>query len=892
MTINNIPIKSPKFQIFIKTISIKFIFLFLIISSLHFNAQNTGNIKTSTYFFNTTIKELENNYYNFSATLLSIYVPQSKQTFKQYLETGKIDSNLIVTNFDYSPLSNSIISIYTTNINNPQDRALICTFTTNQDGKGSCIGSLQISTQTEIQFVYEGDVFHSPTQFYTVLPGSFTVPPLKDLVDSSWLIVFFVIGVLIAALYAAGRNPAAMFDITTPKVKGIRAPKPYKIRLSGKGKILSAIAASAASARSLTSRLWSKANMDINFLKAVNTAERYIPNAKEKLKDVYMSNSSDAAAKLSEKISKEGVRSKLINMISSSSRKLKNAEQRKKKLETLEKKAKYEHEIQRIREMKKKVDSEIQNYTQQIKEYENDLKNLSAARLISIAGIENLDINKFEEARNSIDRRILSEFVRYIDKQKDAKIDFVELRKETLQRVDLMNVDNLQARENINKILQAKLELDCLYVAQAIEILNKLQSNYDSLSNETKSKLNDLLSNLKSKRDELSILNEIRSDLTKINVKEIGIDNYVKKVEDTIRLLDQYGELDQYGIHLYLQLKNAKNPEDRLNAAVELEEKYKISLKDQISKMGIKEYTKKIEEVIYKLDKEGNSLYSELLNLNQKQESDKKQLSSEEESRRLNISMELEEKYNLLGLDSLSSFTNITRSLNHFERLLDKFEHDFSNYTLQASKQEQYAFNSLIDFSILSKQSSDYLNEIRTKDVYNLSPKVDENSAVSMFSLYARRSDPDEVYDVLYNFYMSPFSKENTVEFAKERIKFFEDKKEGRTVFDTTFNQIWYLQINPKEEYLNLDMKLIGYYGVDKALTKMEAEKILLSDKPDSDGKRTALDYINYFISTYSSKKIGYERKKEIGYEKKKEIGYEEKPRLEYKKSGKDEEEK
>lgn len=791
--------------------------LLLFVSSFSF-----AQVATSTFLKDPYINEMENGYYNFSATLIAVYVPDGKEAIKQNLEEGKVATSLIVTNFKYNPLKDQNISVYSFPLDNPSDKVLLCQIKTNESGFGSCIGRVSSATQRGILFKYDGNESYAPTQSTSVISTTFITPPFKELVDASWLIVFFIIGVLIAALYTAGRKPISMFDITTPKVKGIKPPKPQKIKLKTSGKFIAATAA-------FTSRFYNKAFMDLRLLKAVNTAEKYIPNSKEKLKEVYSDTPVTAVLKLSENISKEGVRSKLIKLINSNQRGLTSAQKAKEKLQKLKEKAKSDGEQWRIQEMEKKIDRNIEMYTKKIKEYENDLKTLSATNLASIANLDKINYETFKTSKKHIDSSVLSNLIKCINDPNSTKINFYEIRKDTLEYSDMITGD-LEVRDKINNILQAKIELERIYISEAVKILNILNANADNLSASEKQKLKKISDLLTPEKERIELIKDLfkKDEVIKSAIKEYGIDEYIKELNKKVNTLSETGEL--------------KNVKEKLNKEIK-----EIEGKDISSKL----------EIVAKIHKD----YS---------------------------------NYKLVDLyDSI--FESISEIKSNYEASLNKFDHDYTQFQYASKeKEEQKRYNILIDLTVLSKKSTEYLKEIysREKPYYSDYPVLDQNSAEKIFDIIALKYENEIVYDVLYNTYISPFMRENTVEFAKDRIGYFEDKDIGRTVFDTVFDDIWYGRIDPKEEYLNLDMKLIGYYGLKNTLKKMEVEKIILADQPDSDQKRKSLDYINYFINTYSPDKLEYEEKKKIGYEekklleykKKKEIGYEQKKLLEYKK--------
>lgn len=768
-------------------------------------------VKSSTILKSVNYEKLENNYYNFSIELISLYIPESKQNLKNQIETGTIDYSQIVDKFDYSPLSGQEVNIYAVDAYNPNVKEVVCTITTDQYGKGSCIGSVRSPIHAQIFFEYKGDETHIGTSHSLVIPRSISTPPFTEIVDPSWIVIFLVIGVLLAAMYSSGRDPTSILDITTPKVKGVKAPKVQKLKFEGKGKIISAVAIG-----------YQKGKMDIGLLRAVNTIEKNLsPEEKERFRKLY-GNQSQLALEAASKGYK--VKMNLIKMQASVKSKLQSAEKAMKKLQELKKRQLNEGQEWRLREKEKEIDQKINTYTKQIKDYERDIKNLSSEAILSSAGLKGIDIEKFKEINNTLESHFVAYFVQSINNSKDAKIDIQANYENILASIPQLKTNNPDINEKFRNILQAKFDLERLYISEAQKVLEPISLAINSLSEEERKKYNKVLDLITPEKERIKLIKELykNNEVLKNEIKRTGLDYYMTELKKTIDSLkekdpEKYKEYEKF----YEMIKSAKNEKEKLELAIDLQNK----------------------EAPVKLHD--------------------------------------------------SFFSEVSNALTFLNSSIDRFTKEYEQYATRTAKDpETAAFKAIINFGVLSEKARDYISDIKSGRVpyANDSPELDKNSAPKVFDMMALKYDSNTVFDALYNAYISPFMKEDTVQFAKERLSYFEDKDEGRTVFDRVFDDIWYQRINPKEEYYNLDMKLIGYYGLKEVLNKMEAEKIALADQPDCDAKKATIEYIDYFIRTYSPHKLEYEEKKRIGYEekklieykKKKEIGYEEKEKIGY----------
>ncbi len=562
--------------------------------------------------------------------------------------------------------------------------------------------------------------------------------------------------------------------------------------------------------------IYFRGNLNLSVLKTLNTAEKYMaPNEKKEMKGLYALSPVLATAKIAEKSA--DIRPRLIKMISSARRKLQSANKAKAKIEELKTKAKTEGEQWRIREMEKKIDQEIEPYTKQINEYERDLRAMSPESLIAAIGFNEADLDKFKEIKNAVDSKFVSSLIQYINNPRHARLDLKEIKEYAVLSVDQIGIKDLEARDRLNSALLAKIELERLYIAEAIKILNIISNKYESLSGEEKSKYNKILNILEPEENRLKYIKELykNPEIVKESIKQYGIDEYIAEIKKRIENLSDESE-EKKKIDAFIDNVKRKDREQQI------EELTKFQMESN--------YVKLYDSFIYEIAKARNSIES---------------------------------------------------SINNFYS-------SYAEYAMKSQTEDvdQSGFKLLVEFGVLAKKSEDYLKDIYSGQVtYSRDyPELNKDIAKHIFDIIAFKKDPEVNFNVLYNAYISPLMNKETVDFAKQRILYFEDSKVGRTVFNRIFDDIWYQKIDPKEEYYNLDMKIIGYYGLNQALTKMESEKIILSGQPDCEGKQAALEYIDYFIRTYGPHKLSYEEKKQIGYEKKKEIGYENKKLIGYEK--------
>jgi hypothetical protein len=601
--------------------------------------------KNSTTFIDTKITELDNNMISVTSQLVQLQVPESKTNLLNDLQQGTVEESLLVGSYQYSPVVGQAVDVYLVDSSN--NHLKVCTNTTDTNGRFWCLVQLQNpNVFVNIKFNGTANLYKTEANYPVSITPQF--PSFLGLIDEGWFIIFFILGVLVAALYAAGKKPLSAFDITTPKkIKGIKTPKATKLKsavdLSGSG-VASKFSES-------VSRLYKLGKKDVRLLPAIVVAEKYLPDPKNELKDVYNANSDfQATLKLTELISRKGVKSKLVNMLEQSKSNLNKLQIEKQRIE--KNKGKYEkwQDLEKVSLLEKRIQMRINEETEKIRQYEKDLKSLSEERLISVVGLNTVDINKFKETRRKIDSIVISDLVKCIDNKLNS-INFQDVQKE-IESSSL--ADKKETEDNLKLVLKTKLELDKIYINQAINALNKINSDPDAFSHK-----------------EWQIYQKLQdSKLSENETAEILSD-----------LLEIYGE---------------SHSEE----------------KDEINKLT-------------------------------------------------------------------NNIKQITKTRASYEKSLEKFEYDFEKYQSSKSEKEKYAFNSLIDFNILHKKSSDYLSDIDKYPEFEKEVKLDPEVSKFVFNIYSNGVDEDLLIAELSSIAVTERISSNTLEFINKKLSNLKSNKKA-----------------------------------------------------------------------------------------------------------------
>ncbi|MEM3454966.1 MAG: hypothetical protein QXT72_00140 [Candidatus Micrarchaeia archaeon] len=431
--------------------------------------------KMPTYILYADAKEQTNNNYNFSATLVSISVPEDRTTLKEKLETGNVDPSTIINNFKYSPILSAKILVYSINPANQEDKKYVCEFITAQDGRGSCIGRISESNPS-ILFIFEGNSTYAPSQFTISIPKLFPIPPLKDLVDASWLIIFLIIGTLIAALYASGRDPLASLDITTPKTRGPSYPKPQKIKWSKAPQLPLMVYSVPASTK---------------IISATSALDRYVETKEEKKilteiqRQAYI-NPSKASINLVKFVTDKGILNRLQQRKEWAAKQMKETE------EKLKSQPSYPKGKLTDEKFRKRI--EIQDLKDRLRMYREELSSAIEVtnKIISATAgttATNLDPEVLGNTLVEAERTLLNEIKdkKHIDKEtKTVNIQSLEkgLDEKVGELVKVLvpkDVPSEITNEQIQPLIKAKVELDRLYISKIIAAFNKMQPSVESL---------------------------------------------------------------------------------------------------------------------------------------------------------------------------------------------------------------------------------------------------------------------------------------------------------------------------------------------------------------------------------------------------------------------------
>ncbi len=814
-----------------------FSYLSIFLVTILFSEMIFAATKTSTYFSEFRVASISTTSLNISATLSSFVLPESKQTLAEYAQTGQIDPSVISSNYGLSPVAGQSVVAYLVDPNDQSNQVKLCNWITNSEGKGFCIATVS-SNEAVIKVRFEGDSTFFPTQrFETVFSSS--VFSFKELVDSSWFIVFLFIGVLAAALYASGRKPMSAFDITMPKVKGIKVPRVTKLSLKTSTSVMKGTMAKVFT--SVAVAFYKAKNVDLNSLSAVNTLEKYTPRNKyAELMEVYTSRSEqDRMLKLARRLNQFGVRSKLMKGLATSKSRVNTLQKRKEKLEKIKAKARTEGEIWRANQAEKKINEMMQQYVKKIQEYEKDLKALSALTLAKKAELESINPEIIKEELKSVDTYILSEYVQYIrDPGRALNPNFFQdLREQVGLKVTKDFSEHPEIAKKIDAVVQTKIELERIYIAEMIKSLNMINKNVlDIMGDPQNSKhYKNAMNAITPEKERVDSIAAILNDLTlnefdkrKLAVKNDGVQKLEKGELDPLltKIVSKQDSLVKNSE--YKELLNKLNVSEKLGISNNMLDQY-VSEKDgklkaEIEKeiLGSKEKREAVVSLLVGLEKQEGKIFQERMD-------------------------------------------NIISARNNLEASVDKFLHDVEKYnsSYDVKTKEQSAFNSLISFDILTNKANSFLADIynRTEDYYGDKPVLDETTARQMFDATILRKDEDQVFELLFNRLMSPYAKDEEVKFALERIDLVENKDIGRTVFDKTFSEMLAGNIDPVEEDFTLDTRLMQRYSLNDLLIKMEREQIVLSASPKSEYRDKALTYAKEFIRKYSPPKLGYEKK-------------------------------
>jgi hypothetical protein len=335
--------------------------------------------KNSTTFIDTKITELDNNMISITSQLVQLQVPESKTNLLNDLQQGKVEDSLIIGSYQYSPVVGQAVDVYLVDSSN--NHLKVCTNTTDTNGRFWCL------IQLENPNVFINIKFNGTTNLYKTeanYPLSITpqFPSFLGLIDDKWFIIFFILGVLVAALYAAGKKPLDAFDITTPKkIKGIKPAKIIKLKTD------------------ISQKLYDyKYNSLSNSLRSVliKTASASILNKMSKIESKYKDQPEKKFHTYVKLVALAGSWSKLENSLKKLPNEIRRL-QKKKEMFILQKARANDEKRKEIDSQIKDIDERIKKYEKEIEQYVSLRRKIAPNEIIKKIGFKDIEIEKAEQ---------------------------------------------------------------------------------------------------------------------------------------------------------------------------------------------------------------------------------------------------------------------------------------------------------------------------------------------------------------------------------------------------------------------------------------------------------------------------------------------------------------
>ncbi|MEM2174406.1 MAG: hypothetical protein QXI58_02115, partial [Candidatus Micrarchaeia archaeon] len=177
------------------------------------------------------VKKADNKI-NVTGTLSYYEVPRGRsyEELKEMIERGIYKEEEISKFVETGPIEGNI-SIY---FNTSSEEILLCKTKSNSSGDFKCenidVTPLMAKGCGRIKAVFEGKDDIGGTSGDIVFCPSYAIIPFGAIVDEKCMVIILIIGILIAAAYAAGFDPTKAFDITIPKIKGIKGYPGFKYK--------------------------------------------------------------------------------------------------------------------------------------------------------------------------------------------------------------------------------------------------------------------------------------------------------------------------------------------------------------------------------------------------------------------------------------------------------------------------------------------------------------------------------------------------------------------------------------------------------------------------------------------------------------------------------------
>jgi len=405
------------------------------------------------------------------------------------IKSGAIPTKQIQDFYGVKPVVGANISFYfeTTDRN----VSLCDNKTTNQNGDAFCKAAISSFGCGSIISSFKGNSSLVESRASTVYCVSQT-PPFGQLVDASWALVFIVLGVLAAAMYASGRRPLSAFDVTTPKYKGPPSPKSFKFStplfgLPSTSKMLAGIALS----RSLKTTL--------------KTAEKYMePKEYNEMVKSLPAEKDKRALLIAYVLKQSGVYSKLSRKFLSTRKSIKDLQEKRKSAKSADERS--------------ELDSKITQASSAIKQYESDFRSLSPANLPHGRAVTVLTGQQVRSLASLGDKSLLAASLSLIGRPGSDKADIYSNASSSISSsVDSNLKDYPDVASDIKDIIQVRAETERLRMSNLIRAINTIAKAVNEDDKESFKRLTDAKTEFDT-REEIAekLLQKISSEDAKV----------------------------------------------------------------------------------------------------------------------------------------------------------------------------------------------------------------------------------------------------------------------------------------------------------------------------------------------------------------------------------------
>ena len=428
-------------------------------------------------------------------TLSSFDIPSSERSLIDSAQSGKIDTTSIAAYYTGKPVAGATVSVTFASAGGRAEN--VCDIITGADGKGSCSGAVTGREGDIIaSFGGSGSLLSTKRSSYRYSGSS---PGFGELVDASWLILFFFLGLLAAGVYSSGRRPTNAFDITTPKFKGPKGPPKFMIKEMESKKFLPSVVVGVAAVGGFgkyTSSAIRRMSMDYETSRLLNVVSKYGgPEADFGVKAASrVSNADKRAIMIGKLIHELGVHRNLRSKLSVAKKQLSKLSIQK---DVMERKLAEETRKVRLAPATMKppaaitssdkrlgaINAIITSYTKKVEEYEDDLKLVVADRIMEMTHINALSPVSYREMSRDVDRAM---FIEYVELSDDKRSELKDSFKDTAERIRLYTErriagESTSLSKDLEKIFRVKAELERMYAVEIIHALNTIRAAKDTL---------------------------------------------------------------------------------------------------------------------------------------------------------------------------------------------------------------------------------------------------------------------------------------------------------------------------------------------------------------------------------------------------------------------------